>query len=125
MGRDRLSNVWSSDNRCLSGGWSRSLPLKTETETRQLKVHAQSFALNRGLRTSDRRVFLKTDGDRWLNILGRGASLCSARSRQLGCEFMETSAKINQNVDRAITSIVRGLRRARDAVAANREGPGK
>ncbi|KAJ7907043.1 ras protein [Mycena leptocephala] len=35
-------------------------------------------------------------------------------ARQLGCEFLETSAKTAQNVERVFTSVVRALRRKED-----------
>ncbi|KAJ7777073.1 ras protein [Mycena metata] len=37
----------------------------------------------------------------------------AALARQFGCEFIETSAKTAQNVERAFTNLVRELRRAR------------
>jgi GTPase KRas protein len=36
-----------------------------------------------------------------------------ALARSFGCEFMETSAKTAQNVERIFTSLVRALRNAR------------
>ncbi|KAJ7475530.1 ras protein [Mycena galericulata] len=37
----------------------------------------------------------------------------TALARQFGCEFMETSAKTTQNVERAFTTLVRALRQTR------------
>lgn len=43
----------------------------------------------------------------------------AALARQFGCEFLETSAKTAQNVERLFTNLVRALR---DANAAQEEG---
>ncbi|KAJ7819099.1 hypothetical protein B0H14DRAFT_2372787, partial [Mycena olivaceomarginata] len=43
----------------------------------------------------------------------------AALARRLGCEFTETSAKTAQNVDRAVTSVVRALRQAKDTAVLN------
>jgi GTPase KRas protein len=41
----------------------------------------------------------------------------AALARQFGCEFIETSAKTAQNVDRAFTNLVRALRHATELKA--------
>jgi GTPase KRas protein len=38
----------------------------------------------------------------------------AALARQFGCEFIETSAKTAQNVERAFTNFVRAVRQARE-----------
>ncbi|KAF8214268.1 ras protein [Mycena galopus ATCC 62051] len=42
----------------------------------------------------------------------------AALARQLGCEFMETSAKTAHNVERAFTSVVKALRETAELPAA-------
>ncbi|KAJ6560117.1 ras protein [Mycena capillaripes] len=52
----------------------------------------------------------------------------AALARKLGCEFMETSAKTAQNVERAFTSVVRALRQTKEVeppAAPNHGRPGK
>ncbi|KAF7328605.1 hypothetical protein MSAN_02478300 [Mycena sanguinolenta] len=51
----------------------------------------------------------------------------AALARQLGCEFVETSAKTAQNVDRTFTNIVRALRQkeAQSLATQNHSGKGK
>jgi GTPase KRas protein len=39
----------------------------------------------------------------------------AALARQYGCDFMETSAKTTQNIERLFINIVRSLRQTRDA----------
>ncbi|KAJ6559892.1 small GTPase superfamily [Mycena capillaripes] len=51
----------------------------------------------------------------------------AALARKLGCEFMETSAKTAQNVERAFTSVIRALRQTKniEPLATPNGTPGK
>ncbi|KAJ7770782.1 ras protein [Mycena maculata] len=46
-----------------------------------------------------------------------------ALARQFGCEFIETSAKTAQNVERVFTSLVRALRQTRNLEPGNAPNP--
>jgi len=47
----------------------------------------------------------------------------AALARQFGCEFIETSAKTAQNVERLFTNLVRALRQTRNIEAPPNGGP--
>ncbi|KAJ7792009.1 P-loop containing nucleoside triphosphate hydrolase protein [Mycena olivaceomarginata] len=49
----------------------------------------------------------------------------AALARQLGCEFVETSAKTAQNVEQVFTSLVRALRQARNLEPESASNHGK
>ncbi|KAF8146122.1 small GTPase superfamily [Mycena galopus ATCC 62051] len=49
----------------------------------------------------------------------------AALARRFGCEFIETSAKTAQNVERVFTSLVRALRRTSNPVLASAPSLGK
>jgi GTPase KRas protein len=48
----------------------------------------------------------------------------AALARQFGCEFIETSAKTAQNVERVFTSLVRALRQTRNLEPGAAPNPG-
>ncbi|KAJ7071528.1 ras protein [Mycena amicta] len=48
----------------------------------------------------------------------------AALARQFGCEFIETSAKTAQNVERVFTSLVRALRQTRNVEPGPAPNPG-
>lgn len=49
----------------------------------------------------------------------------AALARQFGCDFIETSAKTAQNVERLFTTLVRALRQTRNIDAGTTNVPGK
>ncbi|KAJ7440527.1 ras protein [Mycena galericulata] len=49
----------------------------------------------------------------------------AAMARQFGCDFMETSAKTAQNVERVFTSLVRALRQTRNLEPGTATNPGQ
>jgi len=49
----------------------------------------------------------------------------AALARQFGCEFIETSAKTAQNVERVFTSLVRALRQTRNLEPGAAPNPGR
>ncbi|KAF8213439.1 ras protein [Mycena galopus ATCC 62051] len=49
----------------------------------------------------------------------------AALARQFGCEFIETSAKTSQNVERVFTSLVRALRQTRNLEPGVVPAPGR
>ncbi|KAF8126468.1 P-loop containing nucleoside triphosphate hydrolase protein [Mycena galopus ATCC 62051] len=133
---DRLCKQFIVDNRMCSVDLIEPLPkedcaVREERWTREAQGYILVYSIASRWTFDRLEVFYQTaqrskEGDQVLMLVGNKSDNTSERevskdegaalARRFGCEFIETSAKTAQNVDRVFTNLVRALRGATDQI---------